>query len=69
MVVRDKSRPKKSEKDRNAAPANATKTVNVTISMGYALRSKELNDFDKCLKAADEALYRAKKAGRNCVSD
>ncbi|NLO81352.1 MAG: GGDEF domain-containing protein [Xanthomonadaceae bacterium] len=40
-------------------------TAHVTISIGMASRSRELRDPAAVIKAADEALYRAKRAGRN----
>ena len=43
------------------------KTVSVTISIGVAMREAK-QGFDQVLKSADEALYRAKKGGRNKVS-
>lgn len=42
--------------------------VNVTISIGVAEYNRNNSSFDKVIKAADVALYRAKKKGRNCVS-
>ena len=42
--------------------------IPVTISFGVAASSKErMKDADSFVKAADEALYRAKKNGRNRV--
>jgi diguanylate cyclase (GGDEF)-like protein len=41
--------------------------LQVTISLGVAEKSKELSCIDELLLAADEALYQAKAAGRNCV--
>lgn len=38
---------------------------NVTISLGTALRSDEVNSIDDLLKIADEAVYEAKRQGRN----
>ncbi|WP_016955157.1 GGDEF domain-containing protein [Catenovulum agarivorans] len=69
MVVRDKTRPNQSKKDRQTNLKASKQVVNVTISLGYCISSKAHGGFDACLKVADEALYRAKKAGRNCVSD
>ncbi len=43
------------------------KTVQVTISLGVANRTSNRTDTDAVLKAADKALYVAKKAGRNCL--
>lgn len=42
-------------------------TVKITISIGFADRSEERPTPEIVLKAADEALYRAKESGRNCV--
>ena len=67
MVIRSEDRPEEKGKDKRGK-GGGTKTVNVTISLGVAERTKDLVDFDQVMKAADEALYRAKKAGRNCVS-
>lgn len=57
----------------NAAPGKGKKKkhsgeVSVTISIGAAERSEALKQTEQVLKAADDALYRAKKAGRNQVS-
>ncbi len=43
------------------------KQVSVTISIGVAERSQHLITPSEVIKAADKALYKAKKAGRNCV--
>jgi len=42
--------------------------LSVTVSMGVAGRNDMLNMPEKVIKAADEALYRAKEGGRNRVS-
>ena len=42
--------------------------LSVTVSMGVAAPGKMLNHPQKVIKAADEALYRAKEGGRNRVS-
>ncbi len=64
--VRSKTRKKKSAKDRGKA-AQKSKQVNVTISIGVAESSKKYNSPEEVIKAADAILYKAKKAGRNCV--
>lgn len=45
-----------------------TKQIFVTISIGVAQRNDKHKTPDTVMKAADTALYRAKKKGRNCVS-
>lgn len=42
-------------------------TGRVTISLGVAGRSAGMDGIDAFLKAADDAVYEAKHAGRNCV--
>ncbi len=39
----------------------------MTISIGVAERQGELRSPEEVIKAADQALYGAKKAGRNCM--
>lgn len=47
---------------------NTPSELSVTISIGVAERSDKHSSFGEVIKAADKALYRAKKKGRNCVS-
>jgi diguanylate cyclase (GGDEF)-like protein len=61
-----RAKPRKSAKGKSAAP-RATKTVRVTVSIGVAARSDRHPKPEDVVKAADKALYRAKKAGRNRV--
>jgi putative two-component system response regulator len=42
-------------------------SIPVTISIGIATRLPEMTQFSDLLKAADEALYSAKRAGRNTI--
>jgi diguanylate cyclase (GGDEF)-like protein len=39
----------------------------ITVSIGFASCSEEMKTFDALLKAADIALYGAKRSGRDCV--
>jgi len=49
-------------------PFNAgNKQVSITFSAGIVERNEMLNTFENIYKVADEALYQAKKAGRNQV--
>lgn len=38
-----------------------------SISVGVAVRSEDMQDFDALIKQADAGVYQAKSAGRNCV--
>jgi diguanylate cyclase (GGDEF)-like protein len=66
IVIRQPVR--KNKQARNAKPKSQEKTISVTISIGVATRAGKQN-FEQTLKASDQALYRAKKNGRNNVSD
>ena len=41
--------------------------VQATISIGVAESGDTVSNLDQLVAAADEALYRAKEQGRNCV--
>jgi diguanylate cyclase (GGDEF)-like protein len=41
--------------------------LNVTISIGVTIANAGCEDRDQFLQRADDALYQAKSAGRNCV--
>ena len=65
FTVREKKRPgKKPEQSRKGSD----KQVQITVSIGVAERAGELRDPEAVIKAADQALYRAKKGGRNRVA-
>src|SRR5690242_2273118 len=58
--------PRDPDKKPEHAPG-PVKSVTITISIGVAENSKKLSTPELVLEAADEALYRAKESGRNCV--
>ena len=69
MAVRGEDRPRNPD-DTASLRLNkpAQKTLSVTVSIGVAQPGDALRTPLQVLKAADEALYRAKQAGRNRVS-
>ncbi|VXD03191.1 Diguanylate cyclase (GGDEF) domain-containing protein [Pseudomonas sp. 9AZ] len=68
IQLRDKQqRPQDDKQGRARRAGSAANQVSVTVSMGVAERGVEQRNPDEVLKAADQALYNAKGAGRNCV--
>ncbi|WP_412460869.1 diguanylate cyclase [Pseudomonas sp. SC11] len=68
IQLRDQnSRPQNDTAGRQRRAGSAGNTVSVTISIGVAERLPEHRNPDEVLKSADQALYSAKAAGRNCV--
>jgi len=55
------------EQDR-FTPEGGSAELNVTVSIGYAVFPDDAGTPDTLIEAADQALYRSKKAGRNRVS-
>lgn len=66
FVVRGKHR-KKSGPESRKTPPNRKNAVQVTVSIGLAGPKKGATDPVRVLKLADQALYRAKNAGRNRI--
>ncbi|MHC1724862.1 MAG: diguanylate cyclase [Syntrophobacteraceae bacterium] len=67
FTIRGSSRPRSKPK-KPATTKTAPRRVSVTISIGVAEKNKLHENAQEVIKAADKALYRAKKAGRNRVS-
>ncbi len=66
FVPRGKDRPRKKPKTRPPR-RKGQKYLKVTISIGAAEKDSRHETSEAVIKAADQALYRAKKAGRNRV--
>ncbi|MEZ4602309.1 MAG: diguanylate cyclase [Desulfobacterales bacterium] len=67
FVVRLKSRAKSTPVKRGLGPSPRQKQVTITISIGVAEPSMKHATPEQVIKAADKALYKAKKAGRNRI--
>ena len=69
MAVRGADRPKQAEEGaKRRGAASPEKMLSVTVSIGVATPSEKHRAPREVVMAADEALYRAKKGGRNRVS-
>jgi diguanylate cyclase (GGDEF)-like protein len=69
MAVRGADRPKQAEEGaKRRGAASVEKQLSVTVSIGVATPSEKHGAPREVVMAADEALYRAKKGGRNRVS-
>jgi diguanylate cyclase (GGDEF)-like protein len=67
FLLRGKDRPKRKPRGkRRRAPAS--RRLALTVSIGVAARTPRLATPDSVLEAADKALYRAKRKGRNRLS-
>ena len=66
FVVRGRKRPKQ-KPERPNKPSAGKATLQVTVSIGAANRDDKNTTPEQLIKAADLALYRAKKGGRNQV--
>ncbi|SFX77805.1 GGDEF domain-containing protein [Marinospirillum alkaliphilum] len=62
------SRPADNKTGKQKRHGSQADSVSVTISMGVAERTSELNSPEEVIKAADKALYKAKEAGRNRIA-
>lgn len=70
FTVRRFGRPRKKPEPgkRGRRRTRAAKRLSVTVSIGVAERNEKAKEPDAVVKAADQALYRAKKQGRNRVA-
>jgi diguanylate cyclase (GGDEF)-like protein len=66
LVIRSPKRPKHKPKTKIFRECGSEK-IKVTISIGIADKNERLQSAGHVIEAADKALYKAKKSGRNCV--
>jgi len=66
FVLRSWKRPRK-KPERIKPSTDSNRTLTVTVSIGVAARDEQNTEVEQVIKAADQALYRAKKGGRNRV--
>ncbi|MFH0844943.1 MAG: diguanylate cyclase, partial [Pseudomonadota bacterium] len=64
FAVRGRKRPN-TKPEKPMSFANQKKKVSLTVSIGVAERKETQTNPQEVIKAADKALYRAKKGGRN----
>jgi diguanylate cyclase (GGDEF)-like protein len=68
MAIRASDRPRQKRAGRRRrSGASSAQSVSVTVSIGVAERSDRHDHPEAVIKAADKALYRAKRRGRNRV--
>jgi len=66
FIIRSKKRPKEKSAKKPKKSAN-TQKLSVTVSIGVAENQAKYNSTQDIMKSADNALYKAKKKGRNRV--
>jgi len=64
FVIRDKNRPEKTPKE--IQKATSVKKERLSVSIGVAISAKGKTP-QEIIKRADDALYKAKESGRNCL--
>ncbi len=66
FIIRNKKRPKEKSAKKSTKFNNSQK-LNITVSIGVAENQAKYNSTQDIMKSADNALYKAKKNGRNRV--
>lgn len=67
FIVRDKSKRKVGTPEQRGKGPRNNKKVQITVSIGVSEKGYGQEKAEQIIKAADKALYKAKKQGRNCV--
>lgn len=69
FILRDKNRPREKPKTVFRNVSNSDKSsINITVSIGVAQKNSQLKTPYAVIKKADEALYKSKNSGRNCIT-
>ncbi len=68
FILRADDRPKKKQDAPSNSSAKGKGTIRVTVSIGVAQKNELLKTSHDVIRKADEALYRSKNNGRNCVT-
>lgn len=66
FIIRNKKRPK-TKSEQKPKKNDKTQKLNVTVSIGIAEKQAKQSSTEEVMKLADNALYKAKKKGRNRV--
>lgn len=66
FILRGRHRPRK-KPDAPKTTRTSSRRLHITVSIGMAERVGREIPFEDAVKAADKALYRAKRGGRNCI--
>lgn len=68
FIIRDKNRPEINIDKDKLSNNTFHKNINITISIGIAKKNNLLKTPHDVIKKADEALYKSKNSGRNCIT-
>ena len=68
FILRSDNRPKNKPNEIDNCTSKGRGVVNVTLSIGVAHKTDLLKTCQDVIRKADEALYRSKNCGRNCVT-
>jgi diguanylate cyclase (GGDEF)-like protein len=68
FTLRRRNRPEKPPQEKGHTPQRRLTRLSVTVSVGIAGRNGNRRSADEVIQAADNALYAAKRDGRNRVS-
>jgi PleD family two-component response regulator len=67
FILRSDKRPDEKQNKYNKYSRGKGK-INITVSIGLAQKTELLKSCYDVIKKADEALYKSKNGGRNCVT-